>query len=215
MPQHSRRDAVRDQTKFTYHRVTFVAGKISMRGEHGVHGARARTKQNRSQEGRGGTRGEKHRDGALAPPARLSNQSATNEQHELACKTTRPGVPGPRRVVIPHRRAGSKSMDRSTLVLRTSPRIRARGIPPRGSTPTQSRETQTRTNCVYVCVCVCGERGYRKRKEHRVVCVRVYVRGMRRTRSSVTEGTIKRYFRRGNSRYLKLRSQISNAENRC
>lgn len=32
---------------------------------------------------------------------------------------------------------------------------------------------------------------------------------------SVTESTIKRHFRSGNSRYLKLRSQISNAENRC
>lgn len=33
------------------------------------------------------------------PSACLSNQSATNEQHELACKTTRRGVPA---AVIPH-----------------------------------------------------------------------------------------------------------------
>lgn len=78
-----------------------------------------------------------------------------------------------------------------------------------------SRGKPKREQTVCMCMCVHRERGCRKRKEHRVVCVRVYVRGMRRTRSSVTEGTIKRYFRRGNSRYLKLRSQISNAENRC
>lgn len=65
-------------------------GKIlDARRTHSVRGARARSLgQSKIETGRWGE--GTHRDGAFAPPARLSNQSATNEQHELACKTTRP-----------------------------------------------------------------------------------------------------------------------------
>lgn len=79
--------------KLTCHRVTF--GKISMRGA-----ARVRTKQNVEAESIKMTLARLPPPPSTRPPVRLSNQSATNEQHELACKTTRRGVPA-RRVVNP------------------------------------------------------------------------------------------------------------------
>lgn len=109
-----------DRMKLTCHRVTLR--KISMRGA-----ARARTKQNVEAESIKMMLARLPR-----PPVRLSNQSATNEQHELACKTTRRGVPA-RRVVNPSPRR--EQIDGSIH------RIRAHesshfgcGIPPRGST---------------------------------------------------------------------------------
>lgn len=96
-----------------YDLITFLSIQISMRfeskrnsliiesrsrGNLDASGARTRTKQNR--------------DGTPRSFARLSNQSATNEQHELACKTTRRRVPArsPRRNPL-----RCKSTDRSTL----------------------------------------------------------------------------------------------------
>lgn len=125
----------------THSSSSHVRGKISMRRA-------TRTKQNA---------GAEHQDDARAPPFspalplpfRLSNQSATNEQHELACKTTRRGVPA-RRVVIPHL-TESKSMNRSTLDPCTrGPSHFGRGIPPRGSNSTADSRRETRTG---------GERG--------------------------------------------------------
>lgn len=126
------------------------------------------------------------------PFARLSNQSATNEQHELACKTTRRGVPArsPRRNPSP-----CKSTNRSTLASHESSHSRAES----------RREAQLYRQQL-------GKREWRTRK--RKDCTAGGVDGEKRP-SSVTESTIKRHFRSGNSRYLKLRSQISNAENRC
>lgn len=101
----------------------------------------------------------------------------------------------------PSPRAESKSMDRSTLDPCT--RVLAfRGARNPAERLQLYRRQETRTSV---------ENARRREVRRKAV-----TRGKKRvgTPSSVTEGTIKRHFRPGNSRYLKLRSQISNAENR-
>lgn len=111
----SQRDSNRNEIHLSS---SHVRGKISMQA------ARIRTKQNR--------------DGAPRPFARLSNQSATNEQHELACKTTSRGAPtrSPRRNPSP-----CKSIHFGLARVLAF----ARGIPSRGfnsTAGTSSRETK-------------------------------------------------------------------------
>jgi len=177
--------------EFTYRRVT-SAGK-SQCGEQRVHSDKAKS-------------GAEHRDGARAR-VRLSNRSATNEQHELACKTTRRGVPGRRR-----RNPSPEQIDRSIHF----------GAAAESSHP-RAWNSAERLNFTAASR---GKPEWRPGKE-RTKAVEREGRGRgggclgagggrRGGGSCVTEGTIKRHSRRpGNSRYLKLRSQISNAENRC
>lgn len=179
-----------------YRLITFLSIQISMRLESKRNSLiiESRSRENLNASGAHSDKAKSRRSTAYPRPfARLSNQSATNEQHELACKTTRRGVPArpPRRNPSP-----CKSTNRSTLCSHESSHSRAESGREAQLYRRQSRETREwRMRRVEEC----GVRGVDEKEGP----------------SSVTESTIKRHFRSGNSRYLKLRSQISNAENRC
>ena len=179
-----------------YGLITFLSIQISMRLESERNSLiiESRSRENLNASNAHSDKAKSRRSTVYScPSARLSNQSATNEQHELACKTTRRGVPArsPRRNPSPY-----KSTNRSTL----------------GSHESSHSRAESRREAQFYRQQLGKKRVWRTRK--REDCTAGGVDGEKRP-SSVTESTIKRHFRSGNSRYLKLRSQISNAENRC